>query len=156
MARHNKHNQTVGSKIDRDDNRIKSTGEVFTPMDVVYQMIDEVPESLKRDPNSTFMDNSCGSGNFLYGLLTVLTEKYGHTKEHVVNNMIYGVDLMEDNIIEVCDRLGVPFGHPHFVVANGLKYHYRFDGSHPYDDESVATLDKFFSWTTYAHKLHYW
>ena len=123
----NTHNAKVGSKVERTDDRIKSTGEVFTPMELVYEMIDEIPESKMKDPNSTFLDNSCGSGNFLYGLLDRLTNKFGHSKEHVLTNMIFGVDLMEDNIKETCERLGVVYGeNPHFVCANALTYDYSF------------------------------
>ena len=123
----NTHNEKVGSKVERTDDRIKDTGEVFTPMWLVYEMIDEIPEDKMRDPNSTFLDNSCGSGNFLYGLLDRLTNKYGHSKEHVLTNMIFGVDLMEDNIKETCERLGVVYGeNPHFVRADALNYDYSF------------------------------
>ena len=123
----NSHNAKVGSKVDRTDDRIKSTGEVFTPMELVYQMIDEIPESKMKDPTTTFLDNSCGSGNFLAGLLDRLTNKYGHDKDHVLTNMIFGLDLMEDNIKETCERLGVVYGNnPHFVQANALTYDYSF------------------------------
>jgi len=123
----NTHNEKVGSTVERTDDRIKSTGEVFTPMELVYEMIDEIPEEKMQNPNSTFLDNSCGSGNFLYGLLDRLTNKFGHDKEHVLTNMIFGVDLMEDNIKETCVRLGVVYGNnPHFVCANALTYDYSF------------------------------
>lgn len=121
----NKHNAAVGSVVERDDARIKSTGEVFTPMSLVYEMIDEIPES-KMVPESTFLDNSCGCGNFLVGLFDRLTTKYGIDPDHVRNHMLYGVDLMEDNVKETCKNLGIEYGHPHFVCANGLEYDYSF------------------------------
>ena len=127
MASRNKHNEKVGSTVDRTDDRIKSTGEVFTPMSLVYEMIDKIPVEKMRDPRSTFLDNSCGSGNFLYGLLDRLTNKYGHTHEHVITNMLFAVDLMEDNIKETCVRLGAVYGeNPHFVCANAITYDYSF------------------------------
>jgi hypothetical protein len=73
----NKHNAKVGSTVERSDDRIKSTGEVFTPMELVYEMIDEISDEIMQDKTKTFLDNSCGSGNFLFGLYTRLTEKYG-------------------------------------------------------------------------------
>jgi len=139
----NSHNAAVGSTVERDDSRIKSTGEVFTPMSLVYEMIDEIPDDVMRDPSKTFMDNSCGCGNFLAGLLDRLTNKFGHDKQHVLDHMLYAVDLMPDNVRETCERLGVEFGHLHYVAADGLRYHYRFDGSHPYDDENIGTLEAF-------------
>ena len=122
----NKHNKNVGSTIERTDDRIADTGEVFTPMELVYEMIDDIPEDIMINPKSTFLDNSFGSGNFLYGLLDRLTNKWGHDKQHVLDNMIYGVELMEDNHKETCERLGVPVDHHHFVCADALKYDYSF------------------------------
>ena len=69
----NKHNAKVGSTVDRSDDRIKSTGEVFTPMELVYEMLSGIPTEVLGDDTKTYMDNSCGSGNFLFGLLQVLT-----------------------------------------------------------------------------------
>ena len=37
-------------------------------MELVEQMIDEIDIELLKDPNSTFIDNSAGYGNFLVGL----------------------------------------------------------------------------------------
>ena len=122
----NKHNSAVGSTVERSDDRINETQEVFTPMDLVFRMIHDIPTEKLTDPNSTFLDNSCGSGNFLFGLLEVLTKEYGHSADHVVNNMLYGIDLMEDNVIETCERLGIEYGHPHFVCHNALTYDYSF------------------------------
>ena len=133
----NKHNKSVGSNIDRSDDRVDSTGEVFTPPWLVEEMIDSYPIEDLKDPNSTFLDNSAGAGNFLMGLKNRLM-KY-HSEEHILNNMLYGVEYMEDNHKELCNRLGVPITHPHYVCADALNYHYKFDST-PLE----ATLDGFF------------
>ena len=86
----NKHNQTVGSSVERTDDRIKETGEVFTPMDLVYQMIDDIPLETLKNPDSKFIDNSAGSGNFLYGLLERLTAY--HDRQYILDNMLYCVE----------------------------------------------------------------
>ena len=133
----NKHNKSVGSNIDRSDDRVDSTGEVFTPPWLVEEMIDAYPIEDREDPNSTFLDNSAGSGNFLVGLKDRLLQY--HSEEHILNNMLYGVEYMEDNHKELCNRLGVYTTHPHYVCADDLNYHYKFDGT-PLE----ATLDGFF------------
>ena len=84
----NSHNAKVGSVVERTDDRIKSTGEVFTPMSLVYEMIDEIPIEKMRDPKSTFLDNSSGSGTFLYGLLDRLTNNSRHTPPHALTYLI--------------------------------------------------------------------
>jgi hypothetical protein len=119
----NKHNIEVGSEIERSE-RIKETQEVFTPMDLVESMIDDISLEILQDPDSTFIDNSAGCGNFLIALKNRLCQY--HTEEHVLNHMIYAVEMMEDNHKELCARLGVPVDHPHYVCADALEYDYSF------------------------------
>ena len=38
----NEHNKSVGSVIERSDDRINATSEVFTPMDVCARMINDL------------------------------------------------------------------------------------------------------------------
>ena len=42
----NKHNELVGSSIERSNERISETGEVFTPAELCQQMVSEIPEHL--------------------------------------------------------------------------------------------------------------
>ena len=124
MVDKNKHNIQSGSNINRSDERINSTGEVFTPMELCAEMVNEIPEHILKDPNSTFLDNSAGSGNFIVALQTKLKEY--HSLEHINNNMLYAVELMEDNHKELCDRVGVAVTHPHYVCHDALTYDYSF------------------------------
>ena len=120
----NTHNENVGSEVVRSDDRIKETGEVFTPPELCAQMVSEIPLETLQNPASTFLDNSAGCGNFLMALRDELT-KY-HTLDHVVNNMIYGVEFMEDNHKELCYNMGVDVTHPHYVCHDALTYDYSF------------------------------
>ena len=120
----NKHNQNVGSEIERSDERINETQEVFTPMELVEQMIDDIPLDTLRDSTSTFLDNSAGSGNFIIGLKNRLC--LYHSEDHVLNHMLYAVELMPDNHKEMCERLGVAVNHPHYVCHDALTYDYYF------------------------------
>jgi len=124
MSNKNQHNLQSGSNIDRSNERIDSTGEVFTPMELCTIMVNETPEHILKDPNSTFLDNSAGSGNFIIALQTKLREY--HSLEHINNNMLYAVELMEDNHKEMCERVGVPTDHPHYVCHDALTYDYSF------------------------------
>ena len=138
MSSKNKHNKQHGSKLDRSDERIKQTQEVFTPPELIDRMILDLPEEVLKDPNSKFIDNCAGDGNFLIQLLQTL-RKY-HSEQHIVDNMLYAVELMEDNHKELCRRLDVPTNHPHYVCYNALEYHYRFDGT-----LGPITLDQFYN-----------
>jgi len=130
----NKHNLEVGSSIERSDERIKETQEVFTPQELVESMIDDISLQILQDPSSTFIDNSAGSGNFLVGLKNRLL-KY-HTEEHILNHMLYAVEMMEDNHKELCARLGVSVDHSHYVCADALEYDYSFG--------NLIGIEKFF------------
>lgn len=115
---------------ERGKDRVKQTGEVFTPIDLCVKMIRTIPVEKLEDPSATFLDNSCGDGNFLVALVKVLS-KY-HDKDHVLDNMIYGVDLMPDNVARVKERLGIEPGRlawDHIVCADGLTYDYEFVAS---------------------------
>jgi hypothetical protein len=124
MSKHNIHNKAVGSSIERSKERIYDTGEVFTPMELCYHMVSKIPLEKRKDPNSIFMDNTAGNGNFMVALRDELI-KY-HPEDHVLNKMLYAVELMEDNHKEMCERLGVSIDHPHFLCANALEYDYSF------------------------------
>ena len=83
--------------------RRKNTGEVFTPTSVVIDMLKNIPEEVRKDPEKTFLDNSCGNGNFLAAILEMKLN-YGHNPDKALNT-IFGVDLMEDNVLECRLRL---------------------------------------------------
>jgi len=133
----NKHNEEVGSDIERSDERINETGEVFTPLELCQQMIDEISEEQLKNPSSKFIDPAAGNGNFLIALKTKLLNY--HTEDHILNEMLYAVELMEDNHNELCERLGVSTTHPHYVCADALEYHYAFNGR----SSEPITLDNF-------------
>ena len=118
----------IAKQKQRGKARVKQTAEVFTPMDLCLRMVNEIPLDKLKDPDAKFLDNSCGDGNFLVALFKVLS-KY-HDAEHVLNSMIYGVDLMPDNVIDAKRRLGLTSEMPgwhHVVCADGLTYDYSFE-----------------------------
>tara|TARA_B100000965_G_scaffold159779_1_gene133172 strand:+ start:4687 stop:5091 length:405 start_codon:yes stop_codon:yes gene_type:complete len=120
----NRHNQNVGSNIERSDDRIDSTGEVFTPLELCELMVNRIPLDTLKDPESTFIDPAAGNGNFIITLRDRLKEY--HSEDHILNEMLYTVELMKDNHKEMCDRLGVPVDHPHYVCHDALTYDYSF------------------------------
>ena len=120
----NEHNKLVGSDIQRSDDRIDLTGEVFTPLELCVKMINDIPLDVRQNPNSTFLDPAAGNGNFIIALRDDLINY--HSENHILNNMLYAVELMEDNHKEMCDRLGVSVDHPHYVCHDALTYDYSF------------------------------
>ena len=120
----NSHNLSVGSEIERTDERIDQTGEVFTPLELCREMVNELPIDILKNPKSTFLDNSAGNGNFLVALKTKLLQY--HSEDYVLNHMLYAVELMPDNHKEMCERLGVDITHPHYICHDALTYDYSF------------------------------
>lgn len=89
--------------FDRDADRIKSSGEVFTPGELVNEILEKLPKELFTDPKKTFLDPACGSGQFL---VYVVYWKifYGSTPTEALKTT-YGVDIMEDNVRHCRERL---------------------------------------------------
>lgn len=138
-------NRPYMSGIERDKLRVKETEEIFTPTVLVQECLDLL-ETIHPDcfinSSKTFIDNSCGDGQFLG---EVLIRKLGNGIDfESALSTIYGVDLMPDNVKLCQDRLlcgREDLRHiveQNIVCADALRYHYRFDGSHPYDDETTA------------------
>lgn len=133
------------SGIDREKARVKATGEVFTPTALVQEILDTLPQDVFTDPDKTFLDPSCGDGQFL-GEVLIRKVESGIDFETALGS-IYGVELMEDNAMLCRERLlcgRTDLQHivdNNIICADGLRYHYRFDGSHPYDDEPFTFED---------------
>ena len=129
-------NRPYMSGVDRDKLRIKKTAEVFTPQHLVTEMLDKLesenPE-LFTDPNKTFIDNSCGDGEFLGEIVIRKIERSGCSLEQALSTT-YGVDLMVDNVEECKKRLSGPSPtdqilnilNKNIVCADGLTYNYSF------------------------------
>lgn len=132
-------NRSYMSGIERDKARVNSTGEVFTPTPLVQKILDTLDQSLFSDPTKTFLDPTCGDGQFL-GEVLIRKLQNGIDFETAIST-IFGCDIMEDNILECQNRLLCGFEEYRHIVeknivcADGLRYHYRFSGEHPYDDE---------------------
>ena len=125
------------SGVERDKLRIKQTAEVFTPTPLVQEMLDKLEEenpTLFSDPTKTFLDNSCGDGQFLSEVVIRKMERSGCTLEEALSTT-YGVEFMVDNVNECRTRLSGPDPTPeiieilikNIVCYDALKYDYSFE-----------------------------
>jgi len=96
-------NRTYMSGVERDRARVKATGEVFTPTPLVQEILDHLDPKLFQDPSKTFLDPTCGDGQFL-GEVLIRKLENGSTFEQALAT-IYGVDLMQDNVDLCRERL---------------------------------------------------
>jgi len=142
-------NRTYMSGVERDRLRVKVTGEVFTPTPLVQEMLEKLPMEQFTDPAKTFLDPSCGDGQFL-GEILIRKMENGSTFEQALFTT-YGVDLMQDNVDLCRERLlcgREDLRHiveQNIVCADALRYHYRFDGSDPYKTEKDIHLESLFT-----------
>lgn len=82
---------------------IKQRGEVFTPTALAVEMLDELPPVLFKDKSKTFLDNSCGNGQFL-SLILYRKMANGISHKNALKT-IYGVELDPKNAEECRLRL---------------------------------------------------
>jgi len=140
IVNHIRHREYMGG-VERDRVRVKATGEVFTPTPLAQEILDQLPQELFVDADKTFLDPACGDGQFL-GEAVIRKIENGSTLEQALRTT-YGVDLMQDNVDLCRERLlcgREDLRHiveQNIVCADGLRYHYRFDSSYPYDDEKA-------------------
>ena len=126
-------NRSYMSGIERDQSRVKSTAEVFTPTPLVQKCLDELPEEFWVNCNHTVCDNSCGDGQFL-GEVLIRKMEHGSTFEQALST-IYGVDLMQDNVDLCRERLlcgREDLRHiveKNIVCHDALTYNYTFGES---------------------------
>lgn len=82
--------------------RVKELGEVYTPDNLVSDMVDQIDPKF-WSVNKTFFEPSCGNGNFLVKILEIKIDKTNDILGSL--NSIYGIDIMNDNIIEAKTRM---------------------------------------------------
>jgi type I restriction-modification system DNA methylase subunit len=118
------------SGVERDQARVKATGEIFTPTPLVQEILDQLPPEVFTDPTKTFLDPSCGDGQFLSEVLIRKLEA-GQDFETALST-IYGVDLMQDNVDLCRERLLCgredlrPIVERNIVCHDALTYDYEF------------------------------
>ena len=149
-------NHSYMSGIERDKLRVKKTAEVFTPTQLVQEMLDRLEEEnseLFSDSTKTFIDPSCGDGQFLSEVVIRKMERSNCTLEQALSTT-YGVELMEDNVKLCKERLAGPnptqeildILDKNIVCGNALTYHYRFDGTPSTMNDEELKLNEFFSY----------
>lgn len=86
--------------------RVEEYAEVFTPPYIVKDMCDIIPKEMWDNPFATFLEPSCGTGNFLD---EILRRKFLHCSTYQEGlkalASITGIDIQQDNCDETKARL---------------------------------------------------
>ena len=111
----------------RSRERVRELAEVFTHQREVDAMLDLMPDAF-TDLDVTFLEPTCGSGNFLVEILRrklrLVTKTDCVSQEHYehrllrANASVYGVDISMDNVTEARARM-----------AHVLLSHYQSDAN---------------------------
>jgi hypothetical protein len=129
-------NRVYMSGIERDTHRVKVTAEVFTKTELVIEILDKIESAqpnIFSNPTKTFIDNCCGDGQFLSEVVIRKMERSGCSLLQALSTT-YGVELMEDNVIECKKRLAGPepteeileILNKNIVNHDALTYDYSF------------------------------
>jgi hypothetical protein len=82
-------------------------GEVFTPMKLVNEMLDTLPEEVWKNPDLKWLDPAAGMGNFPVAVYMRLMKGLRYVrgyeddekrKKHILENMLYMVEIDKTNV----------------------------------------------------------
>lgn len=125
----------------------KNLGQVFTPQQIVCDMLDLVGYSTNSDLSSLkIIDNSCGNGAFLEEVVIRIIKKYSLEAKKIIEQNVFGIELDEKayndciyKLNEVCKSYNIIDVNWNIVNENTLHifetYKNQFDiviGNPPY------------------------
>lgn len=130
----NEHGYMEG--IERTDQRVRETAEVFTPTPLVIEMLKYLDLELFA-PGKSVLDPACGDGQFLVAAKWIKVLKFGMSEEEALKD-IYGIDIMRDNV-DLCRRR---LGGGTIVMGDALRPARRLSGQT--DEEHKLMIQLFF------------
>ena len=148
-----------------------SNDEVFTPPEIVNQMLDMLPQELFKNPDTTFLDPACKTGVFLREiakrLIKGLEPQFPDLQEridHIFHKQLFGIAITE--LTSLLSRRGVycskypnsEFSVSYFDTAEGnIRYkripHTWKDGRCIYCGASQKEYDRGGELETYAYEF---
>lgn len=148
-----------------------SNDEVFTPPDIVNQMLDMLPQELFRNPDTTFLDPACKTGVFLREiakrLIVGLEPQFPDLQEridHIFHKQLFGIAITE--LTSLLSRRGVycskypnsEFSVTHFDDAQGnIRFkrilHTWRDGKCVYCGAAQSEYDRDDTLETHAYEM---
>lgn len=97
---------TMQSSQIKTKERVREHGEVFTNEREVKSMCDLIPQYVWDNIESTFLEPTCGNGNFLVEIYARKLERCKDERDGLkALASIVGLDIQEDNVIESRNRL---------------------------------------------------
>jgi len=110
----------------------KLFAEVLTPLSLIEQMLDKLPPQVWLDIRFKWCDPACGTGNFLIAIkkrlmksLADIIKDPNDREKHILENMLYGVDLQSKNCVLTALRLD-PLGKYDLNLECTNSLHFNF------------------------------
>lgn len=131
-ARLAEHDYMAG--VSRTVERVRSTGEIFTPSPLVIEILQYADLNLFA-PGKTVLDPACGDGQFLVAAKWIKVYHHGMSEGDALNDL-YGVDIMRDNV-DLCRRR---LGGGTIVMGDALKPARELDGQTKEERDTMLRL----------------
>lgn len=97
------------AKLIKSKQRVKDFGEVFTPIWVVNEMLDELEKESDafEDVGKTFLEPTCGTGNFVVEIYRRKLNRVKNNREkaEIALRSLWCIELLEDNMAECRQRV---------------------------------------------------
>jgi type I restriction-modification system DNA methylase subunit len=120
--------------VERTVDRVRATGEIFTPSSLVIEILQYVSIELLA-PSKSVLDPACGDGQFLTAAKWVKVLHFGMAEDEALKE-IFGVDIMRDNV-DLCRRR---LGGGTIVHGNALDPHRRLPDQSDEEHELMKRL----------------
>jgi hypothetical protein len=145
----------------RKDEKEKN-GEVFTPPELICEMLDKLPKPVWKDPLLKWLDPANGIGNFpiiaYYKLMEGLKDVAGYEDEdvrskHIIEEMLFMIEINKVNV-EVCKKIFKMIdgnAEPNIVCADFLKEDSKWKKDF-FDKKGVDNFDIIFGNPPYNEK----
>src|SRR6056300_1809624 len=93
-------------KLCRLVNACRQGADNTTPMSLVQEMIDKIPEEVWKDTSATILDPAAGTGTFLVAAYWKMIQA-GDTHENIISNRLFACEINLVYLKIIKDKLGI-------------------------------------------------
>ena len=106
----------MANSLIKSKERVRKHGEVFTPIWLVNEMLDELEKASSdtfSDVSKTFLEPTCGTGNFVVEIYRRKLNycKNDREKAETALRSVWCIELLEDNMAECRQRVKDVFAY---------------------------------------------
>lgn len=146
-------------KLTKSKERVKKFGEVYTPIWLVNEMLDELEKESNAfsDIGKTFLEPTCGTGNFVVEIYRRKLNrcKNDRAKAETALRSLWCIELLEDNMQECRQRVKDVFAYygfedlpfeevfeKQFLIGNSLKIMKQWEEDNKNDRDTTSSTNE--------------